>query len=538
MHCTKTGKLAVLSIVILVTLILLCYFYLNHKSGHHFTVSTSQMFHYPQAAITSDSPLCSHMAIKSKKNIILDATARPPQQVTGLMNMSHLTGPSSVTVPGQVYGLWKAHQMYGLLPWKQLFEPTIRLATHGYNVSHLLAVTLGEMEGRIKSEPHLRELYINKTTGEVYQEGDCIKHPRLARTLQIIAEEGHLAVYNGSLSQHIIDDLTNAGPGSVVTLRDLSSYNVTLTTPLSTTLANGDTILVPPPPSMAVIMQLMLNVLDLYDFKPTTRSNLNLFATALHRIIETFKLAFAETSGLQDTVSDGVTQLSLLTNLTSREKAMWMKSQISDLHCHPTGFYDPSALNIEGTGATHVNGIGPDGIAVAVSSSLNHRFGSQIVGKKTGILFNNGMAAFSSRQNIPGTLSLHGATDPVEPRMAPLSYMSPTLITDIEGNIKLVIGATAGTKTLTSLSYVLSNVMWFNATIKEAIDSLRIHAQTIPTVTNSEDHLPQKVLHTLVKLGHNITSYGPPSFVHGIFRKNGTFLVNADYRAGAIPAGF
>lgn len=61
-----------------------------------------------------------------------------------------------------------------------------------------------------------------------------------------------------------------------------------------------------------------------------------------------------------------------------------------------------------------------------------------------------------------------------------MSSMSPTIITDTKGNVKLVIGSAGGTKITTAVAMVIMRVLWFDQDIKQAIDAPRIHHQLVP----------------------------------------------------------
>src|SRR5690625_1081945 len=47
-----------------------------------------------------------------------------------------------IGVPGFVKGMEQIQQMYGLLPWREVLEPAIYIATNGFSVNSILAANL------------------------------------------------------------------------------------------------------------------------------------------------------------------------------------------------------------------------------------------------------------------------------------------------------------------------------------------------------------------------------------------------------------
>ena len=86
-------------------------------------------------------------------------------------------------------------------------------------------------------------------------------------------------------------------------------------------------------------------------------------------------------------------------------------------------------------GTTHLSVITPD-MAVAVTSTINDFFGSGYLSPSTGVLLNNDMDDFSFDNQFK--------FNKVQPRKRPLSAMCPTVVTDSDGNFKLVTGAAGG----------------------------------------------------------------------------------------------
>ncbi|CAF4989789.1 unnamed protein product, partial [Rotaria sp. Silwood1] len=126
----------------------------------------------------------------------------------GRENMS-VTGGLAIGVPGELRTYKKAYEEFGGgVPWKELFQPTIRLCRKGFRLSESQAQAVKQRADVILNDPAMRELYVkNPYTNELYGAGDIIKRPKLARTLEIIAEQGADTFYTGELADKVVKEI-------------------------------------------------------------------------------------------------------------------------------------------------------------------------------------------------------------------------------------------------------------------------------------------------------------------------------------------
>lgn len=138
------------------------------------------------------------------------------------IGQSEVTGAKSGAVPGEILGYWEMHQKYGRLPWKHLFQPSIKLAREGHVVSRYLAAAIKSKLTQIKADPGLSTMFLN-AEGEPYVEHDYMKRTTLADTLERIANNGAGELYDGGeTAVKFIEDITRMG--GIITVDDLKNF--------------------------------------------------------------------------------------------------------------------------------------------------------------------------------------------------------------------------------------------------------------------------------------------------------------------------
>lgn len=292
----------------------------------------------------------------------LTARERAPLASTENMfgNITEVTGIMAVATPGELKGYWAMHQKYGRVPWRVLIEPSIKLCRHGHIVTSYLADVLLRFEALIKAEPSMQEIFINPATNQVWKANDRIKRPQLAKTLEIIADEGADAMYtaNGTVAKLLVDDIRAFG--GIVTIDDLVQYSVEWSKPVSTKLRGNFTLYSTPLPSSGRVLAMILNVMDGYEADNSL--------TFYQRLIETYKFAYAKRTLLGDVELDP----QFLNEFTNKTFAEHIRSLIRDNQT----FNDPHHYghiynNGRDDGTAHISVIARNGDAVSVTSTIN-----------------------------------------------------------------------------------------------------------------------------------------------------------------------
>ncbi|XP_035691050.1 glutathione hydrolase 1 proenzyme-like isoform X2 [Branchiostoma floridae] len=449
---------------------------------------------------------------------------------------SSTTGGLAVAVPGEIRGYWEAHQRYGKLPWRDLFQPAIQLAEEGFCIGKAMAIAIDRTKDGIESpDSHMCDVFCDENNN-VLGENQIMKWPKLAETLRAVADGGADAFYTGDIARNLAKDIQDAN--GIITEQDLRDYEAEMTSPLNITLDGGMTVLSPPPPSSGAVLSLILNILDGYRLNASSVDGTDNQILTYHRIVEAFKFAYAKRTELGDPNFIEIDEL--VRNMTSGDFADSLRLRIDDAMTHNYTYYGPSfALTPDG-GTAHLSVLGPNGDAVSVTSTINLYFGAKLLSPSTGVLLNDEMDDFSS----PNQTNFFGIpaspANFIRPGKRPLSSMSPAIVLDSNNDVRLVVGAAGGTKITTATAYAAIQNLWLGLDIKDAVEKPRLHHQLVPQrvdIESSRMFTPEAVLDGLRRKGH-VTYEAGSAIVQAVAQVGSAITAACDSIKGGFPSGF
>lgn len=411
-----------------------------------------------------------------------------------------ITGAKSGAVPGEILGYWEMHRRYGILPWKRLFEPSIKLAREGHVVSRYLAAAIQSKLENIKADPGLSAVFLN-ATGDPHLEGDYMKRPALADTLERIAENGAKEFYDGGeTGRKFVEDIQKMG--GIITEQDLRDYTVRWESDghVSAHVSGTYTLYSTPMPSSGPVLAFILNLMaDLYtDNEPIY----------WQRVVEAFKHAYGQRTNLGDMYADPVSAASINATLEEMLKPEFLESVRKLIHDNSTSedylYYGANFTVEEDHGTAHMNVLATNGDAVSITSTINNYFGSKVASTQTGIILNDEMDDFSTPGVINGFGVPASPANYIYPGKRPMSSMSPCIIVDQEGNVRLLVGAAGGTRITTSVAAVIMKYLLRKESLTAAVNNGRLHHQLAPMRVSYEQEVDSSVTDYLKQVGHEM----------------------------------
>ena len=295
----------------------------------------------------------------------------------------------AVGVPGQIALYKTSHEAAGKLEWDALFQPAIKLAEDGFEVSPRLAGLLANP--RLRGAVRLDDLPASSEYfypgGEPLPIGFIRTNPDYAATLSAIADSGPAAFYEGDIAQAIVDAVNgDAVPGDM-SLEDLSTYSVKVRPALCGDRTDHYRICSAPPPSSGGVTQNM--IMGLYDLLEPTDETSMTEEGYLKAFVDAQRLAYADRDHyLADADFVPVPSKDLINPAYLRVRAK--EAFAPDAASFPG---DPGvALGRDpirplwgedatehAPGTTHISIVDADGNAVSMTATVEAAFGSSLM---------------------------------------------------------------------------------------------------------------------------------------------------------------
>jgi gamma-glutamyltranspeptidase/glutathione hydrolase len=443
--------------------------------------------------------------IAATPNMYLDANGEPIPDSR--------SGHRAVAVPGTVAGLYEAHQRYGQLPWAEVVQPAIDLAASGFEVSDRFVQSLNWRASVLLSNPAARAVFSRDETGEtpqLYALGDRFVQPDLAATLQRLADDPE-DFYHGETAAAIVADM--AANGGLITQTDLDQYEPIWRDPVCGLFqpqqANSEQFQVcamAPPSSGGVHLLQMLTLLEPFDLANQSARQRQ------HLLTEAMKIAYADRAyylGDPDFVDVPVAELIHPEYLDRRRAEIEPDRARSAEEVQAADPALLARLATESRDTSHLSVVDGDRNAASLTFTVNGGFGAGIVAAGTGIVFNNEMDDFSIAPGVPNLYGLIGGeANAIAARKTPLSSMTPTIVTDTDANLRLVVGSPGGSTIITTVVQILLNALVYDQNVATAIAAPRLHHQWQPDTLRLEADFDPAIVRDLQTLGHVLMTGG------------------------------
>jgi len=441
----------------------------------------------------------------------------------------------SIGTPGTARLLEKAHREHGRLPWARLFEPALRLARDGFEVSTRLYYLL-TWYGPSKLSAEAQHYFFDGN-GSPYPIGYVLKNPAYAATLEALAAGGAEAFYKGPIAEAVVA-AARAAPNAAgdLSLDDLARYEVKERTPVCIDYRSKRVCGMGPPSSGGVAVAQILKLVERFDLGSGPKAAMQ--TPAMHLVAEAERLAYADRDRyIADPDFVAVPTAGLLDGayLATRSALIDPDRVMESVAPGAPPGADRHAFGIDATleraGTSHISVIDAEGNAVAMTTTIEGVFGSGVFA--AGFLLNNELTDFSFRPR-DGT----GApiANRIEPLKRPRSTMAPTLVFDEDGSLFAALGSPGGSRIVLFVVKTLIGLIDWQLDAQAAIDLPNFGSTGGPVELEFGWSTVWQGL-ALRSLGHSVAPDLMNSGVHAVVRRGGRIEGGADPRREGVALG-
>jgi len=430
-----------------------------------------------------------------------------------------VSGPLSAGIPGEPAALVHLAKNYGRLPLHKTLAPAIRAAKKGFKVTPYYRRMVKFRLKALRESPAAAKIFLKDN--EVPPLAHLIRQPDLARTLELLAQNGTAGFYAGEVARRLVKGTRDAG--GIWSLNDLKQYTIRERQPLVGQYKGYRIVSAAPPSSGGVALLEILNILNGVELAGMTA------VQKKHHLVEAMRRAYrdrAEYLGDPDFVNIP------LQRLLSQAYARQLRDSINQSRATPSASLKPVVNKEGGFHTSHFSILDKEGNRVAATLTINYPFGSCFMPPGTGVLLNDEMDDFSAKPGVPNVYGLVGAkANAIAPGKRMLSSMSPSFV---EGKDRLIILGTPGGSRI--ITMVLQGMLAFidGKDVASIVDQARFHHQYLPDeIQYEEGAITKDELSKMMNMGHSFKRLDHPyGNMHAVVwdKKKNKVSAASDYR--------
>ncbi len=372
---------------------------------------------------------------------------RPPDELDffpivadfGTAQQEFHIGLGAIATPGVVRGLFDIHRRLGRLPMTEIVAPAVDFARGGVTLDRLQAYIFRIVAPIYTATPEAQAIYgAGRPRGELLGEGDTLRQPALADTLEALAREGDALFYEGEIARAIAGQC--AAGGGHLTRDDLRHYRAVQRPPLGVAYRDAQFHTNPPPASGGILIAFALDLLravHLREWPPGSHGRLQLLAEVM---------AETNRARVEAHAAGGLDESGLLSpRLLARYRAE-IRGRAAGLR-----------------GTTHISVADRAGNLAALTVSNGEGCGRMVPG--TGIMLNN----------MLGEEDLNpGGFHRWKPDERLTSMMAPSLLSWPDGR-RVALGSGGSNRIRSAILQVVSHLVDDRLPLPEAVAAPRIH---------------------------------------------------------------
>jgi gamma-glutamyltranspeptidase/glutathione hydrolase len=397
-------------------------------------------------------------------------------------------GPLPVSVPGCVDGWFELHKKFGSLDMDQILKPAITYAKEGFPVTEVIAFYWAGNARSLSRYPNVSEVFM--PGGKAPSKGEIFKNLALANTLELIAQGGREAFYQGEIARIIAAFMKEQG--GFLTYEDLANHSSEWVKPVSTNYRGYDVWELPPNGQGIAALQI-LNILEGYDVAAMGFGS----SEYIHHFVEAKKLAFEDRAKYY---ADPDFNDLPVEELISKDYA----DQRRELIRPDRASRRLDAGELEQGNTIYMTVADEQGNMISLIQSNYRGMGSGMCPPGLGFILQDRGELFTLEE---------GHYNVYEPGKRPFHTIIPAFVTK-EGSPWMSFGVMGGSMQPQGHAQIVVNMVDFGMNLQEAGDAPRIRhdGSSQPTgskmtdggVVNLESGIPYENIRELVRRGHHV----------------------------------